>query len=139
MEVKNFEVFSLFNAQPGEKSFYRKLIGVKWPGGLSYELVKMGKALNGQLSVIDEARVNIIESMKTEGHDPDTLNHLEPDATEETKTKVQADFNDFAKAFDEILNKSEDIKVDKVKIPSAKIPDIEPEVLLAFDKFLEIT
>lgn len=140
MEIKNYELYNLFYVPPGERPPYRKLIGVKWSGSISYELAKLGKILNSYLIVIDEARVNIINTRKEAGNDPDVVNHLPPDATTEVKEKAKKDNDDFSIDFLEILDKTvkiEEIK-ERVKIPKDKIPDIEPDVLIAFDKFLEI-
>ncbi len=142
MKVTNLEIYVLFNLPPeaekGEKSPYRKLIGAKWPGSISYEITKLGKILNTQLGILEEARVDIVNNMKEAGNDPNVITVLDKKAPDDVKAKAKQDNDDFRSAFLEVLSKEEDIKIEIVKIPKDKIPYIEPEVLIAFDKFLEI-
>lgn len=137
MQVRNSEVFGLFHAE-GEKSAYKKLMSVRWPGAISYDLAKLGKTLSTQLEVINDARVSMIKQLVAAGHDPDKLNHLAESATPEERLAAEEDFNEFVSQFNEILDREESLEVSRLKIPASRLPDIEPEVLLAFSKFIEI-
>ena len=138
MKLRNSELWNLFNAVEGEISSYRKLVRVKWSGIVSYEIAKLGKKLNDQLSVVNDARMNILNRLREEGKDPAMQGNLTGEESEEVKAKAVADFAEFVTAFNEILNKEEEIEVGTIKIAKEKIPDIEPEVLLAFDRFIEV-
>lgn len=124
MKVKNVTVWNTFNASQKETSPYRKLMSPKWPGEISYQLVKLGKILSNQASLIEEARQTLIKQF-----------------TEAKKDFIKddsPDFGAFISEFKTILEQEEELDIKPVKIPAGKIPDIEPETLMWFMDWLEI-
>ena len=123
-----------------------KLMEQKFPVRVSYNLAKMASKLNEQLKVIDEVRNGLI---RTYGK-PDKDNPQQISVPQGSK-----DFTKFMEEFSELMNKEEEIDFGKTEVP-VKLPEkvagtcdschhnmdrmleIEPSVLMALDKFIEV-
>ena len=123
-----------------------KLMEQKFPVRVSYNLAKMTSKLNEQLKVIDEVRNGLI---RTYGK-PDKDNPQQISVPQGSK-----DFTKFMEEFSELMNKEEEIDFGKTEVP-VKLPEkvaatcdschhnmdrmleIEPSVLMALDKFIEV-
>jgi len=123
-----------------------KLMEQRFPVKVSYNLAKMVSKLNEQLKVIDEVRNGLI---RTYGK-PDKDNPQQISVPQGSK-----DFTKFMEEFSELMNKEEEIDFGKTEVP-VKLPEkvagtcdschhnmdrmleIEPSVLMALDKFIEV-
>ena len=123
-----------------------KLMEEKFPVKVSYNLAKMASALNEQLKVIDDVRNGLIKTYgKADKDNPQQLS-----VPQDSKG-----FPKFMQEFAELMNKEEDIDFGKTTVP-VKLPEkvastcdkcshnmdrlleIEPNVLMALDKFVEV-
>ena len=123
-----------------------KLMGEKFPVKTSYNLAKMAGKLQEQLKVIDDVRNGLI---KTYGK-PDKDNPQQLSVPQGSKG-----FPKFMAEFAELMNKEEEIDFGKIEVP-VKLPEkvagtcdkcshnmdrlleIEPSVLMALDKFVDV-
>ena len=133
MELTNLDIFSA-------KIPLQKLMELQLPVRTSYQVAKLSLKLNEQLKVIDEVRNGLV---KNYGH-PDKNGQLrvEPDGE---------GFQLFIGEFNELMEERVDIKFDKVKLPEnvsstcdachhnmVKAFEVEPSILMALDKFIEV-
>ncbi len=120
----------------------QKLMEQKFPVVVSYKLAKMTCAINEQLKVIDEVRNGLI---KTYGK-ADKENPQQISVPQDSK-----DFPKFMEEFATLMNQEVDVVFDKVKLPEKvaatcdkcshnmdKAFEIEPNILMALDKFIEV-
>ena len=119
-----------------------KLMENKFPVKVSYNLAKMANKLNEQLKVIDEVRNGLI---KTYGK-PDKENPQQLTVGQDSK-----EFPKFMEEFAELMNQEVEVVFEKVKLPEKvaatcdkcnhnmdKSLEIEPSVLMALEKFIEV-
>ena len=103
----------------------RKLIEQKFPVMVSYKLSKLVMKLNEQFKVIDEVRTGLIKK------------YGETDEKGNTQVKQESEsFPKFVEEFNELMAVEHTIDVEKVKLPEPF--EIEPSVLMALDKFVEV-
>jgi len=119
-----------------------KLMEQKFPVKTSYGLAKLASKLNDQLKVIDDVRNGLI---KTYG---------EPDKENSQQIRVDPEgesFGKFVEELNELFSQEVEVVFDKVKLPEKvaatcdackhnmdKSLEIEPSVLMALDKFVEV-
>jgi len=120
----------------------QKLIGERFPVKVSYGLAKMANKLNEQLKVIDEVRNGLIKTYGTP--DPENPQQIRVDPTDKN-------FEKFAEEFNELMAQEVEIVFEKVRLPEKvaatcdkcshnmdKMLEIEPNILMALEKFVEI-
>ncbi len=120
MKVTNAEIFNT-------KESMQKLLRVKMPVLVSMELVKMVRVLSPLHADIEQVRNGLIEHYgeKNEARPGDAK--ISPD---------MAGFPKFAEEFGQLMEKEVEVDINVVKIPSTI--EIEPYVLLALEKFVEV-
>ncbi len=133
MDVKNGEIF--LAREP-----LQKLMEVKLPVKASYQVAKLANKFNEQLKVIDEVRNNLIR------------NYGEKDDKGQTVVKQESpNFQKFVEEFTELLDQEVEIIVEKIRLPEKvmstcdschhnmdRLFEIEPSILMALEKFVEI-
>lgn len=133
MKLKNWEIY-------GTRDALTKLIGMKLPVKASWQVSKLVQVLNPELAVIDEERNKLVKEYG-EG--------------EGNKVTVKQDSENWQKFLDEVgelMQQEIDIEFTKVRIPEKiaatcdackhnmdKLLELEPSMLMALDKFVEIT
>ena len=134
MKLTNGDIF-------GAQESLRKLIEQKFPVMVSYKLSKLAAKLNEQLKVIEEVRMGLVRKY---GETDDKSRNL-------AVKRDGANWDKFVEEFNELLSQEVEIVVEKVKLPekTATTCDkcnhnmdtsfvIEPTVLMALDKFVEV-
>jgi len=145
-----------------------KLMEQKFPIRTSYDLAMMVSKLNAQLKVIDEVRNSLVRTHGTPDKDNpqqmscpvviekmDTKGNVVKDKDGKPIMKSNPNFSKFMDEFAELLNKEEEIDFGKTKVP-VKLPEkvaatcdkcshnmdrpleIEPSILMALEKFIEV-
>jgi len=135
MKLNNGEIFMA-------REPLQKLMEQKFPVMVSYKLAKMVGKLNEPLKVIDEVRNGLI---KTYG-DADKDNPQQITVPQDSK-----EFPKFMEEFATLMNQEVEVAFDKVKLPEKvaatcdkcshnmdKSLEIEPSILLALEKFVEV-
>ena len=133
MHLTNGDIF-------GSQEPLRKLIEQKFPVMVSYKLSKLVMKLNEQFKVIEEVRNGLIKKYGELG--------------ENRQISVRAESENFPKfvvEFNELMAQEVEIVVEKVKLPEKvaatcdacnhnmdKMFEIEPSILLALNKFIEV-
>jgi len=132
MKVRNLEIFQA-------REPLQKLMEVKLPVRASAQIAKLALALNGSLKVIDDVRNGLV---KKYGEEKDG----------ETRVEEKSEsFQKFIEEFNELMEMEEEVKFEKVKLPETvaatcdkcnhnmdKPFEVEPSVLMALEKFVEI-
>jgi len=124
----------------GSQEPLRKLIEQRFPVMVSYKLAKLVMKLNEQFKVIEEVRTGLIKKYG--------------EADEKGNTQVKQDgenFPKFVEEFNELMAQEHTIDFEKVKLPEKvastcdqchhnmdKAFEIEPTILIALDKFVEV-
>ncbi|KKN22965.1 hypothetical protein LCGC14_0909680 [marine sediment metagenome] len=135
MKLNNGEIFNA-------REPLGKLIEQKFPVGVSYGLAKMSSKLNDQLKVIDDVRNGLIR----------TYGKPDPENAQQIKVNPEGeDFQKFASELNELFSQEVEVVFEKVKLPEKvaatcdkcshnmdKMLEIEPSVLMALDKFIEV-
>ena len=119
-----------------------KLMEQKFPVMVSYRLAKMASKLNEQLKIIDDVRSGLIKT------------HGVADKDNPKQMSVPLGSKGFDKFMDELaelMNQEIAVEFDKVKLPEKvggtcdscnhnmdRMLEIEPNVLVALDKFVEV-
>ena len=120
----------------------QKLMEQKFPVKVSYNLAKMVSKLNEQLKVIDDVRNGLIR----------TYGEPEKDNPQQVGIKPESkNFTKFVEELNELLSQEIEVVFDKVKLPEKvaatcdkcshnmdRMLEIEPSVLMALDKFVEV-
>lgn len=135
MKLNNGEIFVA-------REPLQKLMEQKFPVMVSYKLAKMVSKLNEQMKVIDDVRNGLIRT------------YGKPDKENPQQIAVPTDSKDYPKfieEFNELMTQEVEIVFDKVKLPEKvaatcdkcshnmdKMLEIEPSVLMALDKFVEV-
>lgn len=120
MLVTNGEIFNA-------KEPMQKLLRVKMPATISLELVRMVRILSGLHADINQVRDGLIQ------------HYGESDKTRPGGAKIAPDmagFPKFAEEFGQLMEKELEVDIHAVKIPSTI--EIEPYVLLALERFVEL-
>ena len=119
-----------------------KLMEQKFPVMVSYKLAKMTSKLNEQLKVIDEVRNGLSKTYgKADKDNPQQI----------SVPQDSRGFSKFMEEFGTLMNEEVEVVFDKVKLPEKvaatcdkcshnmdKSLEIEPNVLMALDKFVEV-
>ena len=135
MKLTNREIF-------GARESLVRLMGERFPVKVSYGLAKLAGNLNPQLQVIEDVRLGLV---KTYGEaDQDNPNQTKVDPAGENYPKFLDELN-------ELLDQEVEIACEKVKLPEKvvstcekckhsveKLLEVEPNILLALDKFVEV-
>ena len=120
----------------------QKLMEQKFPVMVSYKLAKLIGKLNEQLKVIDDVRNGLIRTYgKADKDNPQQI----------SVPQDGKDFPKFMEEFATLMGQEVEIVIDKVKLPEKvaatcdkcshnmdKSLEIEPSVLLALEKFVEV-
>jgi len=118
----------------------KKLIEQKFPVMVSYKLSKLVMKLNEQFKVIEEVRQGLIKK------------YGEADEKGNTQVKPEDEnFPKFVEEFNELMSQEVELVIEKVKLPEKvaatcdkcnhnmdKAFEIEPQILIALDKFVEV-
>ena len=124
----------------GAQEPLRKLIVRPFPVLVSYKLSKLVMKLAEQLKIIEEVRTGLVKK------------YGEPDERGNHQVKPDSDaFAKFVAEFNELMAQEVEVVVDKVKLPEKiaatcdkcshnmdKPLEIEPQTLMALDKFIEV-
>ena len=120
MKLTNAEIYN-------SKESMQKLLRVKMPVKISYELVKTARSLSELHAIIDQVRDGLIEHYGEKDKNRPGGAKITPD---------MASFSQFAEEFGQLMEKEVEVDIDVVKIPTTI--EIEPIVLLALEKFIEL-
>ena len=118
MQLTNGEIFSA-------REPLLTLMQQKFPVLISYGLAKLAKKLNEQLVIIEDVRHGLIKKYGT-------TNEIGQIVVQEDSK----DFSKFVEEFNELMALATEIVVEKVKLPETL--EIEPAVLMALEKFVEV-
>ena len=135
MKLNNGEIFMA-------REPLQKLMEQKFPVMVSYKLAKMVGKLNEPLKVIDEVRNGLIKTYgKADKDNPQQL----------TVAQDSKEFPKFMEEFATLMNQEVEVVFEKVKLPEKvaatcdkcshnmdKSLEIEPNILLALEKFVEV-
>lgn len=122
MNLKNGEIFNAIAP-------LQKLVDREFPVKVSYGLAKMANKLNEQFKVIDQVRQGLIKKYGVQ---------------EGQQISVKADgpnFPKFIAELEELMNQEVEVVFEKVKLPEevdGKPLQIEPKILMALEKFVEV-
>ena len=135
MKLNNGEIFTAMEP-------LGKLMGEKFPVKVSYGLAKLANKLSEQLKVIEEVRNGLIK----------TYGEADKDNPQQIKVDPQGDnFQKFVGELNELFAQEVEVVFDKIKLPEKvaatcdackhnmdKMLEIEPSVLMALEKFVEV-
>ena len=122
MKLNNGEIFSA-------REPLSKLIEQKFPVKVAYGLAKIANKLNDQLKVIDNVRDGLI---RTYGKEEEGQIRVTPD---------DENFLKFVEEVKELMAQEVEVVFEKAKLPEkvdGKTIEIEPSVLMALEKFIEV-
>jgi len=127
MKVTNGEIFNSVES-------LNKLAGMKLPVKTSLQVAKLVNKLNEPLKEIDSVRQGLV---KTYGIT------FEPDEAGNTtiKSKDEGDVLKYVTEVNELVNLGRELVVEKIKLPTevdGKALEIEPSILIALEKFIEV-
>lgn len=120
MKLKNGEIFNA-------KEPLNKLMAVKLPVKTSYELAQLAHKLKNQIQIIDEVRDRLIATYGKPATNIPGGSQITP---------ADEGFPKFAEELGELLDQEIEIEFNIVKLPPTL--EIEPYVLMALDKFVEL-
>ena len=120
MKVTNGDVF---NAREALQSLMKERLPVK----ISYRLAKLARKVNDQLTIIEEVRQGLVKQ------------YGEPDEKGENISIKPGSKNmaPFLTDLNELMGQDVEIDSDIIKLPEDGLT-MEPSVLLALDKFIEV-
>jgi flagellar biosynthesis component FlhA len=120
MKVSNGDIF---NAREALQTLMKERLPVK----VSYRLAKLAKKVNDQLAIIEEVRQGLVKQ------------YGEPDEKGENIQILAGSKNmaPFLTDLNELMGQEVDIDSEIIKLPEEGLT-IEPSVLLALDKFIEV-
>ena len=118
------------------------LMGEKFPVKVSYGLAKLANKLNEQFKIIEDVRNGLIK----------TYGEADKDNPQQIKVDPQGkNFQKFVEELNELFAQEVEVVFDKVKLPEKvaatcdackhnmdKMLEIEPNVLVALEKFVEV-
>ena len=105
----------------------QRLMAVRFPVKTSYRLAKLTSKINESIRVIDEVRVGLIKKYGTVDERGQVA--VLPDS---------AEWSDFVAEFNDLLTIEVDVDIEVVQLPELGDAEIEPGVLLALEKFVEV-
>lgn len=127
MKVTNGEIFNSVKS-------LNKLAGMKLPVKTSLQVAKLASKLSEPLKEIDSVRQGLV---KTYGIS------FEPDDAGNTtiKSEVEGNVLKYVTEINELTSLGTEIVVGKIKLPTevdGKALEIEPSILIALEKFIEV-
>ena len=125
MKLTNEEIFTA-------KEPLQKLLNERLPVRISYQLAKMASKLNNQFEIIERVKDGLIKTYGEADRDNPTRVEVKPDSEQ---------FPKFIEEMDELFAHEIEIVLDKVILPQevdGKSIQIEPSVLMALEKFIEV-
>ncbi len=124
MKILNSDVF--LSREP-----LQKLIKERLPGMVSYKVAKLTIKLNDEFKAIEEVRLALVNRL---GQADDKGGKSIPEGTPE--------YAKFVEEFNELMKQEVEIDLkEKIKLPEkvdGKDLQIEPEILILLDKFVEV-
>jgi len=135
MKLTNGEIFTA-------REPLGKLMEERFPVKVSYGLAKLANKLSEQLKVIEEVRNGLIK----------TYGEADKDNPQQIKVDPQGDnFQKFVGELNELFAQEVEVVFDKIKLPEKvaatcdackhnmdKMLEIEPSVLMALERFVEV-
>ena len=135
MKLTNGEIFDA-------REPLQKLLEQKFPVKVSYGLAKLANKLNEQLKIIEEVRLGLIKTYGEASKDNPKQINVDPESK---------NFQKFADELSELFTQEVEVIFDKVKLTENvaatcdkcghnmdKMLEIEPNILMALEKFVEI-
>ena len=135
MKLNNGEIFN-------SKEPLRNLMEQKFPVKVAYGLAKLANKLNDQLKVIDEVRNGLIRTYGVADKDNPRQIRVSPDSE---------GFPKFVEETEELMKQEIEVVFEKVTLPEKvattcdkcshnmdKMFEIEPSVLMALGKFVDV-
>jgi len=133
MHLTNGDIF-------GAQEPLKMLMGQKFPVRVGHDKIQLVMNLNEQFKVIEEVRNGLIKK------------YGETDEKGQTQVKPESEnFPKFVEEFNELMSIEVEIVIKKVKLPEKvaatcdachhnmdKAFEIEPRILMALDKFIEV-
>jgi len=133
MKLKNLDIFQA-------REPLQQLMGVKLPVRVSFQVATLASKLNDKLKVIEEVRNGLVNS------------YGEKDEHGRVSVKEGSDnFPKFASEFNELMEQEVELSFEKVKLPEKVAStcdachhnmdrpfEIEPSILMALEKFVEV-
>ena len=128
MKLTNGEVFNA--GQP-----LQILMGTKLPVKVAFQVAKVANKINSKRRVIEVVRDDLIKRYGIEtGH-----GGFEVVGPNDSKGRpVSPKWEDFVRELNELMDVEDEMVFDVIKIPETTPIDIEPSVLLALEKFIEV-
>ena len=120
MKLTNGDIFSA-------REPLQKLVAEKLPVVVAYKIAKLANRLSEQLNVIEQVRQGLVKKYGTadEGGAGITIKADSPE------------FPKFVEEFNELMSQDVELVIEKVKLTDVKL-EIEPSVLMALEKFIEV-
>lgn len=109
-----------------------KLLGMQLPVKTSFQIAKLANKLNEQLKVIEDVRNGLVRKYGKENLEKRGQLSVNPE--DEGYPKFVSDFN-------ELMAQETELVFEKIKLPieiDGKPLQIEPSILMALEKFVEI-
>ena len=125
MKLLNGEIFNA-------REPLQKLLGKEFPVKVSYGLAKLASKLNEEFQTIEKVRVGLIQRYGEADKDNPQQIRVDPEGDKYPK---------FVEELTELMNQEVEVVIEKVTLPSevdGKSIQIEPNVLIALEKFVEV-
>jgi hypothetical protein len=121
MKLTNADIFSA-------REPLQKLVNEKLPVVVSYKLAKLANKLNEQFQIIESVRQGLVKKYGKPTEDGQSVS-IKQDSEDWTR---------FVEEFNELMSQEVELVVEKVKFANVTL-DIEPSVLMALEKFIEVS
>lgn len=127
MKIANGEILN--SVEP-----LNKLMGMRLPVKTSLQVAKLVSKLSEPLNEINTVKQGLIKKYEIS---------FEPNPAGNTtiKSGVEGDVQKYITEVDELVNLETEIVVDKIKLPAevdGKALEIEPSILIALEKFIDV-
>ena len=125
MKLLNGEIFNA-------REPLQKLLGKELPVKIAYSLAKMANKLNEEFKTIEAVRNGLVKKYGEADKDNPQQIRVDPEGDKYPK---------FVDELTELMNQEVEVVVEKVTLPSevdGKSIQIEPNVLIALEKFVEV-
>ena len=125
MKLSNGDIF-------GAKEPLDKLMEIRFPVKVAFGLAKLANKLNVHIRDIESVRAGLIK----------TYGEVDKDNPRQTRVSPDSEnYPQFAKEMDELFGQEVEVVIDKVKLlgeVDGKAILIEPSILMALEKFVEV-
>lgn len=114
------------------------LSGMKLPVKVSLQVAKLARKLNDSYAVVEEVRNKLVRTYG-QAQKSGELAVIFP--TDMLSRPVSPDWEKFAREHDELMAQTVELDVEKIQLPSVidgKPLQIEPRILMALEKFIDI-